>query len=52
MKEKIEMLKSSTTRGCWQEKQDRFTTCFKNLWVLALQKKKSDSFKTSGAEVK
>ena len=30
--------------------QDRFTTCFKNLWnnlfwVLALQKKKSDSFK-------
>ena len=31
-------------------KQDRFTTCFKNLWnnplwVSALQKKKSDSFK-------
>ena len=31
-------------------KQDRFTTCFKNLWnnplgVLVLQKKKSDSFK-------
>ena len=31
-----------------RKKQDRFTTCFKNLWnnplwVLALQKKKSDS---------
>ena len=33
----------------FREKQDRFRTCFKNLWnnphlVFALQKKKSDSF--------